>query len=371
MSGDLARFAYQIDSFEIHIEVEPVHRALTNPRGEGVTHGLTTRHVRTDNLARLRRVVRFSKKNRLITPFRFLRYQTQNGGAIRKPEISGINEADAFEMGRYVDTGLGYVYQFTPTAGCEYFLQFELLKGFDRGHRHAHFHLPQPSLMQKVVLTLDLGGYLNSGFSLTEEPTLYLHTEEPISHDFCEQRGVGNLVPSKRGRPVWEWVLLNQTGGVIDVCWDVASPPGFEEVLGPAVAQGLERMADQALDLEEELRLFYRIGRDCLTPDREGVFRFNQVARQLGLPGADPGKDVSRDVDLVIALFSTYFRAYGHPPERPPFEVASGTSTAPEDEEYKLMNRQPRTPPRICRPVGIWAWELTRDFLAGRGLSLN
>ena len=122
--------------------------------------------------------------------------------------------------------------------------------------------------------------------------------------------------------------------------------------------RGIARMEDAHL-LITDLQEFYQIGVYYLLRTK-GVFSLRMVAGPLD---ASPHTVGSR-LETVTDFFRRYFKRYGHPPESDPFLAALD-----EDESApwtnKIVDRMPRQRPRICEPVGRWAWELTRDFLAG------
>jgi hypothetical protein len=120
--------------------------------------------------------------------------------------------------------------------------------------------------------------------------------------------------------------------------------------------QGIER-TDRAYDMKVELTDFFRIGASCLA-QYDGVFSFRAMARVL-----DTSVPVLRErLDAVTEFFRGYFEQYGHPPERVPFAAAFDNDELAAEED-RIIERSERRRPRICEPVGRWAWELTRDFL--------
>lgn len=126
----------------------------------------------------------------------------------------------------------------------------------------------------------------------------------------------------------------------------------------PAGPRGIARMEDAHL-LITELQDFYQIGAYYL-PRTKGVFSIRVAAGPLDVTPHTAGLRL----ETVTDFFRRYFKRYGHPPESDPFEAALD-----EDERApwtnKIVDRMPRQRPRICDPVGRWAWELTRDFLTG------
>ena len=351
---------YLIDTFEMHIAVEPLHGAITNSKGVEVRHGQYLRWVKTDNLARVRRLVTFSLANERTHLFRFLRYQTRDSGAIRNPKLSGTNEADPFDIGRYLDTGTSFVYALTPRAGETYQFEFEILNGFSKDRRHTHFHLPRPAQMKQVVLTIDLTKYDEAGFQLKQYPELYLHHDEPADHDFCGLRGVGSRVgPADRFGMMWRWTVPNLAGGVLDLCWDMIAPPGVEELENPvAIAgqEGIERMGKEATDIVIELRTFLKVAEVFRKKKAEAkALKIKTLSQSVGLSDTV----VRTRLDNVSEFFHDYFRKHEHTLIPPDDEILK----VEEAEQKKLFGRgQGQFGFRIF-PLGWQAEALVRRYL--------
>lgn len=124
---------------------------------------------------------------------------------------------------------------------------------------------------------------------------------------------------------------------------------------GPA---GIARM-DGVAGLIPALQDFYRIGAAHLGTD-DGEFSIRAVAGRLDVSVPT----VRRRLTEVADFFRAYFERFGHPPHRGPFRAAADADELAADGD-KIIERSARRRPRICEPVGRWAWELTRDFLAG------
>jgi pimeloyl-ACP methyl ester carboxylesterase len=218
---------FEVDRYTTTIRVEP---ALEQQNFE-CKHGTRTRTVHTDNIANIIRTVTFSPKNRCTSLFT-LRYATRQGGCLF-PTMSHDNEASPEEKGRYDDNGTEVLFKFTPKAEEEYSLKLLLYKGFDEGNRDIHFHLGKQSYYKTVQYTLDLSQYLVAGYRISHPPTLYLHLNDPKSHDLCAQRGHGApLEPFNSEEPgLFTWELKNLRQGVVDVVWDITKEeePAYEE----------------------------------------------------------------------------------------------------------------------------------------------
>lgn len=217
------RCVLEADSYDISIAVRPAD-------GTGVydfPHGGRTIRVQTDNVGTVDRTLKISRRNRCTDLF-MLRYATRNDGYL-KPEMSHANEAMAQDTVAFEDRGNAVAFGFHPKKGESYRLVVEVYKGFDRGHRDAHFHLvPQGRRVyyKKVCVRLDLAAFMAAGWTVSKAPALYLHRADEGHSEMCQQRHLSEPAPYVRnganGR--WEWEFSNLRQGVIDVVWDVAAP---------------------------------------------------------------------------------------------------------------------------------------------------
>ncbi|HEX2162746.1 MAG TPA: alpha/beta fold hydrolase [Thermoanaerobaculia bacterium] len=216
------RCVFEVDLYDILVAVRPI------PGGrlfELPLAGRTVR-VRTDNVARVERSLRFSRRNRCRHMYR-MRYGTRSDGYIRA-EISHPNEAPPQEQQVYEDQGTSITFGFRPMKGETYRLDVEVFKGFDPGHRDAHFHLAPPddrAYFKAVRVRLDLSAYLGAGWRSTKPPRLYHHPRDEGHSQLCEGRRFGTSVPATAdGGGRWSWELANLRGGVLDLVWDVDEP---------------------------------------------------------------------------------------------------------------------------------------------------
>lgn len=210
---------YMIELFEHQVAVAPLDGMQQIP----VTHGKINRVVHTDNVATVTRAVTFSQKNNCRAPFD-LRYATRNQGYVRGT-TSHDNQAQPEEKGRWADSGLETVFRFRPKKGETFRLQVEVYKGYDQGHRDVHLHLRRDRYYRTVRISLDLTKYLAAGWTVSQEPHLHFHPEDPEDHDMCAPRGLGKRVPpltADHGN--WTWEVHDVRQGVVDLMWDVTQP---------------------------------------------------------------------------------------------------------------------------------------------------
>lgn len=211
---------FQVDRYEIELEVWPTVKEEIRVR-----HGTKQRVVRCDNRAEIRRKIRFAQSNARSDRF-MLRYATRGEGFIYPPaHFPAVNEANPAELGRYDDHGREVTWRFTPRPGAAYSQSFTVLGGFPPGERNAHFHLHEKTRYECVILTLDLGRYVEQGYPITQGPDLHFHEDDPHDHNLCRLRGLGHRVkPCHVGRAKCVWQILRVNQGVIDVVWDVDGP---------------------------------------------------------------------------------------------------------------------------------------------------
>jgi hypothetical protein len=217
------RCVYEVDLYDIRVVIEPIPggRLLEFP------HAGRTIRVQTDNVARVNRTVKFSRKNHCNEIF-MLRYGTRNDGYLI-PQMSHKNEASAQDQQAYEDHGTSVTFGFRPIKGESYRLHVEVYKGFESGHRDIHFHLAPTGkkvYFKAVRLSLDLTAYLNAGWTASAPPKLYHHLRDEGHSQLCNQRELGEPLPERSVDPrgVWTWEFTNLRGGVIDAIWDVAPP---------------------------------------------------------------------------------------------------------------------------------------------------
>jgi pimeloyl-ACP methyl ester carboxylesterase len=233
--GHVHRF--EVERYETVIRVEPrptqtiVRKSEKNP-------GL----VEYDNVAMLRRTVRFAPSNRSRDPFT-IKYGTRKDGyVIGYP--SHRNEAPAAEIGRGEDTGTFYQFDFTPEGAEEYCLNVEVYRGFDPGNRDVHFHLGDHSHYRQLVYVLDLSAYVTAGYAISSGPDFYLNPDDVPHGDMCRSRGArAPLAATSNPSPgVFRWELSDIRKGVVDIVWDVrASPAGvrIESMVAGAEVEGV------------------------------------------------------------------------------------------------------------------------------------
>jgi HEAT repeat protein len=118
--------------------------------------------------------------------------------------------------------------------------------------------------------------------------------------------------------------------------------------------EGIEVVEDQALRIKDELDSFRRIGDICMER-KDDRFSFREMERLLGI--------VDSTIQDHMSLVSEFFREY--------FKKFENVHLAEDDEKVnedrKLVDRPGSgKKPRICRPWGWKAWELTCLFLKRR-----
>ena len=210
---------HAIDLYDIRIVVKPLARC-----GQLVTalvrHGTHERGIECDNIATISRQVTFAPRTRSTSPYT-LRYLTRNCGFITEPKTSSSNEASSAERARYNDYGNEVVYRFVPQPGKTYTMDFDVLKGFDPGHRNVHFHLPSDARFAKVCLTIDLSSYSANEWTV-HPPQAYFSDADPSDHSIDSLLWLSeSLRKARTTRRTWRWEEHKLKGGVIGAAWDV------------------------------------------------------------------------------------------------------------------------------------------------------
>jgi pimeloyl-ACP methyl ester carboxylesterase len=219
---------FEVERYETTIRVEPRDHQTIRTVSEK-----NPRDVEFDNVASIRRRVRFADGNRCTNPFT-IRYSTRSGGYV-VGHASHANEAPPAEKGRADDTGTFYQFDFTPRPGAgDYVLAVDVYKGFDEGERELHFHLGDHSHYRHMVYVLDLSRYVAGGHVVTRPPELYLHPEDHEHGELCRTRGARDPLAPASSTPdgIYTWELHDIRRAIVDIVWDVA------ELGIPAVAGG-------------------------------------------------------------------------------------------------------------------------------------
>jgi len=215
------KFIHEVESYITEIKVRP----LEGPKEFDFNLINRTRRVVTDNMATIRRTIRFVSSNRCKNSYA-LRYATRNDGYIRM-RTSHANLADPIEASRYEDNGIEATFRFNPKHLETFVLELEVYKGFDEGHRDFHMHLPGQAHYKEICVVLDLSEYLSFGWRLTGHPQLFFHREDQGHSDLCRNRtnsGEEKMF-TESGTGYWSWKMPDMRHGVIDIRWEFAAKP--------------------------------------------------------------------------------------------------------------------------------------------------
>lgn len=209
---------HDVDAYDTRIQVRPV---LAGSEYDFPTLK-RVRHVVTDNVASIRRSIRFAGSNRCKSTF-VLRYATRNDGFITM-KTSHANLADPAEVGRYEDNGIEATFRFEPKREETFVLELEVYKGFDENHRDFHMHIPKQAHFRQITVTLDVSPYLATGWIVSRQPELFLHAEDHGHSDLCRNRTSPGRAENVTGTALgcWSWKIEDVSQGVIDLRWDVA-----------------------------------------------------------------------------------------------------------------------------------------------------
>jgi hypothetical protein len=229
---------FEIDSYETTLMVCPVASDVP----QVVQHGLIYSHeVRTDNVAELVRVIRFSASNRHVAPFDII-YSTLGDGFV-KFWSKGLNEASSEAMIDYERNGKMCLYRFTPNVSSkpqEYKCKVTIYKGFDRNNRDIHFHLGRDRYYHKITFYLDLRPYISAGYVVTKVPEFrFSECDFGVCDSRCKDKFelVDDWTPTDTGSPgLWRWDFAEVRQGMTYLSWDVDLPPAGPKVPDSLVA---------------------------------------------------------------------------------------------------------------------------------------
>jgi pimeloyl-ACP methyl ester carboxylesterase len=211
------KYIHEIDLYSTEIKIRP----LEKPTKFNFDLLNRTRSVVTNNVATIKRTIRFAPSNRCKHSYA-LRYATRNDGFV-KMRTSHKNEADPTEASRYEDNGIEATFRFYPRHSETFVLELEIYKGFEEGHCDFHMHLPGQAHYKEIVVTLDVSDYLSAGWRMASEPELSFHREDMGHSDLCRNRANSgeSRLPIQTGRGAWSWKMLNMRRGVIDIRWHI------------------------------------------------------------------------------------------------------------------------------------------------------
>lgn len=213
---------FEISQLETLITLRPLPK---NQKTE-VQHGTTKRLLETSNVANVHREIIFSESNRCTDPFKF-RYATRSGGYVKPSWEGAENIAESSDIARYEDYGTECFFVFQPNLGTndKYIFDVEILKGFEEGHRDAHFHLGHNRHYHKLSYTLDLSPYISADYQLIKGPSLYFHPSDLNHHNIEKLRETTSPTkPIEVNHGIWQWELQDIRNGTVDIAWDISDP---------------------------------------------------------------------------------------------------------------------------------------------------
>ncbi len=215
----MSKEAFAVDLYYVSLEVAPYPE---NDKVEA-TYGSNRRILNTNNKATIRKQVIFSDDNQCQDQFE-LSYRTRNLGWLGIRNLGFVDKYNVVKGRRnaYPDNGTDFMFMFTPQEKI-YTLDLDVYKGFDKGHRDLHCYLGEQTRCRQFVLKLDLTAYVQPGneskssqhelispqlaFFESDSPEFDSYVPKTILHPVCHK------ATTRCG--VWEWSLLDKTGGVI------------------------------------------------------------------------------------------------------------------------------------------------------------
>lgn len=145
-------------------------------------------------------------------------------GLVEVLHVTAPNEASALAQSNYHESGKIFTYEFTPDRGDAFEMVLRIDNGFGEGQRSWHNHM-QPNARYKLFpFALDLDAYRRAGYTMTQQPELYLYDEDIMDHNLCKHRVRRRPLPRLPASTPWSstWEIADLRRGVVDVVWDVA-----------------------------------------------------------------------------------------------------------------------------------------------------
>jgi pimeloyl-ACP methyl ester carboxylesterase len=225
------RHVFEIARSEYALRLEPADP--TKPFKAPLPGG-RTRNVESTCVGHYSRRVRFAETNRCEDLFE-MRYKTQEDGYIQAKVIPKNQCSDVIQR-EYEQRGTNFRYHFKPVqrVADEYAMYLGIHGGFDAGNRNVHFHLTRVgdrwARLHEWAFELDLRPMLAAGWSMRQQPTLYL-LDVDLNHEQCPTVDDQRLSPGALGAElaplagsesgVWRWALYNVERGIVNCLWDV------------------------------------------------------------------------------------------------------------------------------------------------------
>ena len=206
---------FEVERYDTRLRVAP----YAGEQGVNVRYGSNARKIFTDNRAVLTRTMTFSLKNR-CRDICVIPYLTNPEGFVGPIPHELVETLALKERTRYEMHGREFNFTFIPNPGKTHEVTIEIFKGFDQGDRRIHFHLGCSSYYQTLAYTLDLSGYLQTGFRITQPPRLYFEdTEEHRCEHIWNSHSFEASSVEQEG--LWHWEIYNVRQGAVGLSWDI------------------------------------------------------------------------------------------------------------------------------------------------------
>jgi transcriptional regulator with XRE-family HTH domain len=226
---------FEVDCYTVELQVEP----LSEPQEFDVEIGYgspkSKKHVSTDNIGHVRKIVTFSERDGSTKPFT-LQYRTRSGGVVHVNNDDEVSDPcrnaflaeEEFNVDTYHDNGTDVFYKVRPSPHRTYVLDLTVYKGYDVGQTDITCHIPDETHYENIMLTLDLTKYVEQGYRLNGPPRLvFFGCDEGPERQNLPENYVSDkepLLPFRAdcyGR--WDWKLKDPRAGVMYLSW------GFEQ----------------------------------------------------------------------------------------------------------------------------------------------
>jgi pimeloyl-ACP methyl ester carboxylesterase len=211
---------YEIDLFEVNLAISPAARETIFTLS-GDVKPFTDK---TDDVAIRTIRIAFSKQNRCSIPYE--QFYRSDDGFVELLSLTKPNDALDEVKSEYYNTGKKFTYVFTPDRDKTFSIKLRIYNGFAEGQRTWHNHMKANGRYKLFRFILNLKGYQDAGYEISQDPNMYFHPQNIMDHTLCRSRVGEAPWPYLPSTDPWlrTWEIPDIKGGVVDLVWDVKRP---------------------------------------------------------------------------------------------------------------------------------------------------
>jgi len=208
---------FEIELFEVNLAVSPVAPETTFTLS-GDVKPIT---IKTDNVAIRTTKIVLSEQNRCTIPYE--QFYRSEQGLVELLSLTQPNDALDEVKSEYHDTGKKFSYVFTPNGEKTFSMKLRIYNGFGEGQRTWHNHMNANARYKLFRFILNLQGYRDAGYQMSQGPDMFYHPQNIMDHTLCTNRVGETPLPYLPTTEPWlrTWEIPNVRGGVVDLVWDV------------------------------------------------------------------------------------------------------------------------------------------------------